>query len=600
MKLRKIIVCALAAAVMPVLPGVYAAGLFSGTYTEESFKVDAENGVTFEMEVPDGDYSVTVKTGGETETEANVFINGGERVRVYTLEAGQTQDNEQRVVPQDGRITVQVLGANPNVTEIDIEQLPDRTEPGEKPTIYIAGDSTAQTYNYASAFPQTGWGQVFGDFFTDDVVVENRAIAGRSAKSFNNDGRLDNILTEMHPGDYVFIQFGINDGAADKPERYISVEDYKELITGKYIGEVKKRGGIPVLLTPTAASWWDEENNCFMESRQDYAVPTKEIAEETGAAFIDINAVMTESWNSKYDLWGTQEAVFDLYFICEPLESKAYPAGTDDHTHLKAAGAEKVAGMIVDRLEYSVPGLAAYVKPETEFTDISGHWAESVIKNAKAQGLLDGFGDGSFQPESAVTRAEFLKMAMDAAGIVPHAYRDGECLDAENDDWYCYYLQGALDKDLIPESMIEDCAKEAVTKVLAEASETAEAVTADINVYTGGFNGDMPIKREEMAAIAMNCFVQSVTETVREGLLSALDEQEPYEFGDADMISAQYADIIAAARSVGLVEGDDDNMFIPLGNLTRAEAAAVSYRMNMMKLVFNHISAEEKEGDNIG
>ncbi|MGN1116178.1 MAG: rhamnogalacturonan acetylesterase, partial [Candidatus Ornithomonoglobus sp.] len=294
MKLRKILACVLAAVAVPVIPGVYAAELFSGTYSEKDFKLDKENGVVFEQAVPDGDYTVTVRTGGDSETNANIYINGGERVRAYTLEAGQTQDNEQPVVPKDGKITVQVLGENPNVTEIDIEQLPERTEPGEKTTIYIAGDSTAQTYDYTKAYPQTGWGQVFGDYFTDDVVVENRAMAGRSSKSYDNDGRLDKILTEMHPGDYVFIQFGINDGAAAKPERYISVEDYKKLITDKYIGEVKKRGGIPVLLTPTAASWWDEENNCFMESRQDYAEPTREIAEETGIEFIDINDIMTD------------------------------------------------------------------------------------------------------------------------------------------------------------------------------------------------------------------------------------------------------------------------------------------------------------------
>ena len=137
-----------------------------------------------------------------TETKANIYINGGERVRAYTLEAGQTQENEQPVVPKDGKITVQVKGENPNVTEIEVQQLADRTEKAEKPTIYIAGDSTAQTYNYQKAYPQTGWGQAFANYFTDDVIIENRSMAGRSSKSYNNDGRLDKILTEMHPGDY--------------------------------------------------------------------------------------------------------------------------------------------------------------------------------------------------------------------------------------------------------------------------------------------------------------------------------------------------------------------------------------------------------------
>ena len=57
-------------------------------------------------------------------------------------------------------------------------------------------------------------------------------------------------------------------------------------------------------------------------------------------------------------------------------------------------------------------------------------------------------------------------MAMDSFGIVGHAYRDGECLDATNDDWYCYYLQGALDKDIIPKEMIETATLQKLLKLL--------------------------------------------------------------------------------------------------------------------------------------
>ena len=96
--------------------------LFYEKFDMTKVKADKTDGVVKEIEVPDGDYTVTVKTGGKKETHANVYINGGERVRVYTLEAGQTQDNEQPVVPKDGKITVQVLGENPNVTEIEVKQ----------------------------------------------------------------------------------------------------------------------------------------------------------------------------------------------------------------------------------------------------------------------------------------------------------------------------------------------------------------------------------------------------------------------------------------------------------------------------------------------
>lgn len=577
MKLKKILSLVLASSVMGTImvPVVKAEELYYEIFDMTSVKADSEDGIVKEVEVPDGDYTVTVTTGGDTETQANIYINGGERVRAYTLEAGKTQENEQSVVPKDGKITVQVIGENPNVTEIEIKELPPR-EKAENPTIYIAGDSTAQTYNYETVYPQTGWGQMLGDYFTDEVKIENRAMAGRSSKSYDNDGRLDKILTEMCPGDYVFIQFGINDGAENKPERYISVEDYKKLITEKYMGEVEKRGGIPVLMTASAAGWWDEENNNFMESRQDYADPTREIAEETGCKFIDINRLMTDKWNTM-----DKNEVLSGYFVCEMLESKAYPVGTNDTTHMKEKGADLTASLVAEAVKTEIPELAQYLKGEETFTDIDGHWAETYIKALSDKGIVEGDGNGKFNPEDTVTRGEFLKMAMDAAGIVGHAYREGECLDAENSDWYCYYLQGALDKDLIPEKMIDNCEVEKVTKTLAEATEESEAVTADVNVYTGEFNGDTAITREEMAVIAMNCLSYAIKNSDEE--MDITPFPSVVGFVDSD-IYEEYVNSIDGAVSYGLVEGMGEGIFAPKDNLTRAQAATVINRLvNLLK-----------------
>lgn len=539
--------------------------LYHETFDMTKVKADKKNGVTKEVEVPDGDYKVTVTTGGKTETKANIYINGGERVRAFTLEAGKSQEDEQPVVPKDGKISVQVIGEKPNVTKIEIEQLPARTEKGEKPTVYIAGDSTAQTYNYEKVYPQTGWGQVFADYFTDGVIIENRSMGGRSSKNYDNDGRLDRILTEMRPGDYVFIQFGINDGDVNKPARYISVEDYTALIKSKYMGEVEKRGGTPVLMTASSASWWDEEKGNFMESRADYADPTREIAKETGCLFIDANRLETDMWNSM-----DKEDVFDGYFICEPLESKAYPVGTDDHTHLKALGANRMAKLIADAIPTCVPDLAQYLKEDEIFTDINGHWAEDYITGFK--GMLKGDGKGHFNPDDKVTRAEFLRMIMETANIAGHAYRENECLDAMNSDWYCYYLQGALDKDLIPESMIKDCKAEKVTKTLAEAKDDKAAVTADVNVYTGKFNGSEAIDREEMAAMAMNCLSYALKNAD-----SALEVKtdSAAEFTDKDEIDEAYKNSVDAAVSYGIIKGMDDGSFAPKATLTRAQATVV-------------------------
>lgn len=565
MKIRKIIMPALLAAAMCCI----GASVSAEELMKESYDMTGKDPV-LTIEAEGGDYKINVITGGDTETNANVYINGGERVRAYTLEAGKEQDNEQYAVPKDGKITIEVLGDSPNVKEIKIEQLPER-EKRENPAIYIAGDSTAQTYNYATAYPQTGWGQVFADYFSDEITVENRAMGGRSSKSFDNDGRLDKILSEICPGDYLLIQFGINDGAVDKPERYISVEDYKKLITDKYIGEALKRGAIPVLLTATAASWWDEENEQFMESRQDYAVPTKEIAEETGVYLIDVNKIAEESYNTEL----TKDEVLSMYFICEPLESAAYITGTDDHTHLKEKGARAQALYIVNELK-KLEGLADYIvtDPSGFYEDTAGHWAEGVIDEYSSKYILNGRSKTEFAPDEYITRAEFLKMAMEQAGIPGHAYREGECLDASAEDWYRFYVQSAADKGIIPMEMVSGCteiAKE--TKILAEATEEAEAVTAEISVYkpeNAVFEGDKSITRAEMAALLYNIMEYS-------GIAEAGTETVSYT--DGINIPEWAAEGAAALSSMGILEGYDEGDFRPDNNLTRAEAVVAVSRI---------------------
>ena len=75
------------------------------------------------------------------------------------------------------------------------------------PTIFVVGDSTAR--NKADL----GWGDHFAHYFDlTKVNVANRAIAGRSARSYMNEGAWDKVLAEMKPGDYVLLQWGHNDG----------------------------------------------------------------------------------------------------------------------------------------------------------------------------------------------------------------------------------------------------------------------------------------------------------------------------------------------------------------------------------------------------
>ena len=69
--------------------------------------------------------------------------------------------------------------------------------------IYMAGDSTMCNYNPAKQYPQQGWGQALALFMKDPSRLHNKAVGGRSAKSFKAEGRWQSIVDALKPGDCV-------------------------------------------------------------------------------------------------------------------------------------------------------------------------------------------------------------------------------------------------------------------------------------------------------------------------------------------------------------------------------------------------------------
>ncbi|WP_238358088.1 X2-like carbohydrate binding domain-containing protein [Cohnella zeiphila] len=57
----------------------------------------------------------------------------------------------------------------------------------------------------------------------------------------------------------------------------------------------------------------------------------------------------------------------------------------------------------------------------TGFADTIGHWAEQAIKSAQGAGYLQGYADGTFRPERALTRAEAVVILNRALGRVPRS-----------------------------------------------------------------------------------------------------------------------------------------------------------------------------------
>ncbi|MCF4120782.1 RICIN domain-containing protein [Antribacter sp. KLBMP9083] len=207
------------------------------------------------------------------------------------------------------------------------------------PTIYIASDSTAQTYN-SGYYPQMGWGQKLANYVDASTTVANHAIGGRSSRSFIEQGRLDTILNAIQPGDYLFVQFGHNDASVGNPERYTSPDDYKRYLRDNYMAGATARRATPVLITPVSRRDYDS-NGQFRVSFPDYVNKVHELVAETGVAMIDLSARSRAYLNSI-----GPEAAKGVFLHLSAGQYPAFPDGVADNTHFQEYGAEQIARIV--------------------------------------------------------------------------------------------------------------------------------------------------------------------------------------------------------------------------------------------------------------
>ncbi|MBR2284223.1 MAG: RICIN domain-containing protein [Ruminococcus sp.] len=226
-----------------------------------------------------------------------------------------------------------------------------------KPTIFIAGDSTVQSYR-ASYAPQQGWGYYLADYFTDGVNVANHSIAGRSSKKFYDEGRWATIADNLKEGDYVMIQFAINDSGASNADRYAPVcGDVNNPADGSYewymtefIKSAQAKGATPILVT-TVIGMKAYSNGKFVNSYTNYCDACKSLASKYNIPCIDLNTLMVDHYNSI----GYNAAL--LYHLMGVVE------GSTDGTHFTETGANAVAGLVANAVKsQKIAGLYGYVK----------------------------------------------------------------------------------------------------------------------------------------------------------------------------------------------------------------------------------------------
>jgi lysophospholipase L1-like esterase len=228
--------------------------------------------------------------------------------------------------------------------------------PGKKKiTIWMCGDST-MSIKEKKAYPETGWGMPFVNFWDSTVTIENLAKNGRSTSSFRNEGLWQIVLDKAAESDYVFIQFGHNDEVPTK-KTYTTETEFKNNLR-QYVSEARSKKAIPILLTPMARRKFDA--NGKIEGTHDvYSQIVRDVAREEKVILFDMDKITQQL----YQQVGVENSKL-LFMQLKPNEHPNYPDGRDDNTHFNELGARLIAQLVLEEIQKQIPELSdRIVKP---------------------------------------------------------------------------------------------------------------------------------------------------------------------------------------------------------------------------------------------
>lgn len=216
-----------------------------------------------------------------------------------------------------------------------------------KPTLFLIGDSTVRNHTRG----QLGWGDPLADWFDSSrITVTNRALGGRSSRTYLTESLWDKVLAELKPGDFVLMQFGHNDGGPlDDGRARASLKgngEQSQIVTNKssgrvetvhtygwylrkYITDAKAKGASPIVLSPVPRKIWKEGK--VVRANKDYGKWAKEAAAAENVPFVDLNEIIA----GHYEALGP-EKVETLF--------------GDEHTHTNEEGARLNAQCVVEGL----------------------------------------------------------------------------------------------------------------------------------------------------------------------------------------------------------------------------------------------------------
>ncbi len=234
------------------------------------------------------------------------------------------------------------------------------------PMLFTIGDSTVKNEDN-NPDGMWGWGSVIAEYFDGDkIVVENDAMAGRSARTFLDEGRWDKVYNALQPGDFVLIQFGHNDigdintgkargeltGNSDDSQVFLmeATGQFQVIYSygwylRKFIYDVLEKGATPIILSPTPRNIFD--GGQIERNSKTLGAWAQQAATQAGAYFVDLNAISAD----KLQEIGYNDGLKAVgeYF-------------NNDHTHSSLLGAHMNAESIIAGLQTAACPLADYVK----------------------------------------------------------------------------------------------------------------------------------------------------------------------------------------------------------------------------------------------
>ncbi|MGB7323833.1 MAG: oligogalacturonate lyase family protein, partial [Rubripirellula sp.] len=229
---------------------------------------------------------------------------------------------------------------------------PETESDSDKRRLVLIGDSTVKNGRGRGDDGMFGWGQLIDKHFdSEKLEVENRALGGRSSRTYLTEGLWQKSLDRLREGDFVMMQFGHNDGGkmfeGDRPRASIkgnsdeSIDGVVEA-TGKaetvhsfgwylrkYVADAKAKGAIPIVLSQVPRDRWQDGR--VIRSDKDYGLWAREAAKQSGALFIDLNEIVAR----RYEELGETKVGRDLFT-------------PEDWTHTKREGAEINAACVAE------------------------------------------------------------------------------------------------------------------------------------------------------------------------------------------------------------------------------------------------------------